>query len=273
MVEWQPTVIIGWLAVLGAYLYVIGPLARRYHKPVNRGQAAAFLFGMAILFLALQSPLDYLSDHYLFSAHMLQHMLMIFAVAPLLLAGTPGWFLRPLLRQRVTWPLARVLTRPLMSLLLFNGVFTLYHFPILYNASLASEPLHAVMHLVFLGTALLSWWPILSPLADLPRLSHPMQLLYLGAQSVLCQPVGAIITLTPEPVYQPYATAPRIIGLSALEDQQLGGLLMWVGGVLLYFCFLTVVFFRWALQSEAREGPPAAPDAGTRSSYGTLRET
>lgn len=265
MIDWQPTVVIGWLLFVGAYLFIVGPLGQRYSKPTDRTQVAAFLAGAVILFLTLQSPLDVVADRYLFSAHMLQHMIMVFAVAPLLLVGTPGWFLRPIVRQRALWPIAHFLTRPLVGLVLFNGVFTLYHFPTFYNASLASELLHALMHLVFLATAVIAWWPVMSPLADLPRLSYPLQLLYLGAQSVLCQPVGAIITLAPEPLYTPYATAPRIIGLSPVEDQQIGGLMMWVGAVLLYFCFLTIVFFRWALQSEARDRATVEPEIVVRS--------
>lgn len=250
MIEWKPTFLIAWMLFVAAYLYIVGPLARRYGQMRDRGQIVAFMAGALVLLLALQSPLDYLAGHYLFSAHMLQHMLLAYAAAPLLLIGTPGWFLRPIVRRRALWPLARLLTRPLVALVVFNAVFTLYHMPALYIASLASEPLHALMHLLFLSTAVLTWWPIVSPLPDLPRLTYPLQMLYLAAQTVLSQPVGALVTLAGQPLYAPYAAAPRLLGLTALEDQQLGGLLMWVGGPLFFFCVLTVVFFRWALRHE-----------------------
>lgn len=257
MIEWKPTVLIGWALFVGAYLYIVGPLRRRYGQPENRGQVIAFLTGVLLLLLALQSPLDYLAGYYLFSAHMLQHMLLAYGAAPLLVMGTPGWFLRPIIRRGLLWPLARLLTQPVVALIVFNAVFTLYHVPPLYVASLTSEPLHALMHLVFLGTAALTFWPILSPLPDLPRLSPPLQMLYLAAQTVVSQPVGALVTLASEPLYGPYSAAPRILGLTALEDQQVGGLLMWIGGPLFFFGVLTIVFFRWALRQDAGAGARA----------------
>lgn len=252
--DWEPTVLLGWLLFVGAYGYIVGPLGRRYGRPLDHGQARAFAVGAIVLLLTLQSPLDDLADRYLFSAHMVQHMLLVFVAAPLLLAGAPGWFLRPLLRRPVVWPLARLATQPLVALVVFNLVFTVYHLPLLYNASLESEPLHALMHVLFIGTAILTWWPLLSPLPDLPRLSYPLRMLYVCAQVVLSQPVGALVTLASEPLYGHYVAAPRIIGLTALEDQQVGGLLMWVGSPLFFFAVLTVIFFRWALRSESGAG-------------------
>lgn len=251
MVDWRPSVLFLWLLFVGAYLYIIGPLRRRSGAPLHHRQIASFMIGALVLIVALQSPLDYLAERYLLTAHMVQHMLLVLVVAPLLLAGTPGWFLRPIVHRSGLWPVARFVTQPILALLLFHVAYTAYHLPTFYVASLTSEPLHALMHLVFLATAVLTWWPLLSPLPDLPRLSYPLRMLYVCAKVVLDQPVAALISLAPEPLYSFYASAPRVVGLTPLEDQQIAGLVMWVGGSLFYFLLLTAIFFRWALGAEA----------------------
>jgi putative membrane protein len=251
----NPTLVLGFMALGGGYLYAIGPLRRRHGwaAAVPRWQVAAFLAGVAVLAFALISPLDALGDEYLFSAHMVQHMLLTLVFPPLLLVGTPAWLLRLLLRRpRVLW-IARGLTWPAVAFALFNGDFWLWHLPALYDLTLRNEAVHVLEHLTFMATATLSWFPILSPAPDkLPRLTPPLQLLYLFLS---CQPMvvlGALLTFASQPLYTPYLAAPRLWGLSALVDQQLGGLIMWIPGSLIYILVMSVVFFVWIeRQSEA----------------------
>src|SRR5438874_5019798 len=112
--NWEPSIVIGTALIVGLYLYAVGPLRKRYQlaEHVKRGQVVAFLLGMLIMFLALVSPLDELGDSYLFSAHMVQHLCLTIIGPPLLLIGTPGWLIEPLLRKRSIFLIAKVLTYP-----------------------------------------------------------------------------------------------------------------------------------------------------------------
>ncbi len=226
----QPTVLLGLLALVAAYLAWTGPLNRRRpdatDRPVTSAQRTAFLAGALTLLVALGPPLDDWSDHYLLSAHMLQHLLLTLLAPPLLLLGTPAWLLRSLLRRPALGRIGYALTRPLVAFLVSNAVFVLWHVPVLYDAALAAEPLHVLEHALFLGTALLAWWPIVGPLPEWPRLSLPLQCLYFVAQTIPGGIVGSFITLAEPGLYRPYDTAPRIFGPGLRTDQEIAGLLM-----------------------------------------------
>lgn len=238
----------GLLLLAGAYLLGVGPLRRRFKlgPPVGRGQVALYLVGVALLAVSLDGPLHELSDTYLFSAHMIQHMLVIYAAPPLMLLGTPGWLLRPILRLPGVLPVARVLTKPLVALLLFNVVFSLYHVPMYYNVIQESHNLHIAAHLVFIALAVVTWWPLLSPLPELPRLSYPLQMMYVFGQTISGFLVGSFITNAQRVLYPYYLEAPRVWGLSIMDDQKLGGLIMWVFGGFYLLLIYSAVFFAWA---------------------------
>src|SRR5688572_5873840 len=125
----------GLLLLAGVYLLGIGPLRRRFNlgPPVSGVKIGVYLSGVLCLLVALEGPIHELSDHYLFSAHMVQHMLLIYAAPPLMLFGTPAWLLRPLLRLPGVFPAARAVTGPIPALILFNIVFSVYHVPLYYN--------------------------------------------------------------------------------------------------------------------------------------------
>jgi len=259
-----PTVVLGVLALVVAYLAWTGPLNRRRpgaaDRPVAPGQVAAFLGGAATLLIALGPPLDDWADHYLVSAHMVQHLLLTLVVPPLLLYGTPAWLLRPILRHRLLARIGFALTRPVVAFALANGVFALWHVPALYDAALRSEPVHVLEHLLFLGTAVLAWWPVLGPLPEWPRLSLPLQCVYYFALTIPGGLIGSFITLAQPGLYQPYDAA-------LATDQQVAGLLMWVVTSTIYLLLITITFFRWAAREEAAERgqPPSgqtSPAAG-----------
>jgi putative membrane protein len=129
--------------------------------------------------------------------------------------------------------------------------------PLLYNAALEVRALHALMHVSFVVSAALGWWPIMSPLPELPRLAPPLQMLYvlvLGAPMVV---VAALITLAPTVLYPHYGAAPRLWGLDALADQRAGGAIMWVPGHVVFVIPFTLAFFRWA--REERDDDSARP--------------
>jgi putative membrane protein len=251
----HPSITLGVLLLAGGYLAGVGPLRQRYgwaeRQDLRRG--LVFGLGLLLLFLALQSPLHDLGDDYLFSAHMSQHMVLILAVAPLLLLGTPGWLLRPLLRRRPVIAVMRWATRPVTAIILFNLTLLLWHLPGPYESALELRGIHVVEHMLFLGTALLLWWPVLSPSEELPRLGPPGQMLYLFVQSLLPAVLGAFITFTTDQLYDFYAEAPRVYGISPVTDQQLGGLIMKIPGSLVFWGTITVIFFSWAAREEAAE--------------------
>lgn len=238
----------GLVLLAGLYLLGVGPLRRRFTlgPPVSRVRIGVYLSGVLCLLVALEGPVHALSDRYLFSAHMVQHMLLIYAAPPLLLLGTPGWLLRPLLRLPGLLPAARAVTKPIPALILVNVVFAVYHVPLYYNAVVSDHILHVAAHLLFVVLAVITWWPILSPLPEVPALSYPLRMLYVFGQTFSGFIVGSFITNSRTLLYPFYADAPRVWGLSPLDDQKIGGLIMWViGGTYLLLVF-SAVFFAWA---------------------------
>jgi putative membrane protein len=248
----HPSVIIGTLA-LGA-LY-----ARRGVLRGPRRRLAGFVAALVVLVLALNGPLHNLSDRYLFSAHMVQHLVLTMLFPPLLLYGTPAAVVRPLLRRPWVHRIAVALTRPVAAAAIFVAPIALWHLPAFYEAALRHHPLHIVQHLVFLVTAVMMWWPILSPVPELPRAPYPVQLLYLFLLGIPMSVVGALITLSGRVLYPFYAEAPRLWDLDALADQQIGGLIMWVLGSLVFWAVMTVVWFRWSAREEEGDAERAVP--------------
>ena len=254
--NWEPGVLIGLALQAGAYLACVGPLRGRFvgSVPVPRWQVQTFLLGVLMLFFALVSPLDTLGDRYLLTAHMIQHLLITLVAPPLLLIGTPRWLLRPLLRLPFALPIGRAITKPLVTFLAFNITFALWHVPRYYEAALHNQAVHILEHITFFVTATLTWWPIFSPLDELPRLPEPLQCLYLFGESLPPTILGALITFPDYVLYPTYDAAPRVWGLSPLADQQIGGLIMWIPGALVFFTVLSVVFLRWLGRDEHGTG-------------------
>ncbi len=250
--NWDPTIVIGTALIVGLYLYAIGPLRKRHgFEPASKGQISAFLLGMGLMFLALVSPLDELGDSYLFSAHMVQHLFLTMVGPPLLLIGTPEWFIRPIVRNKALFAVARFLTYPAIAFVVFNADFFIWHAPALYNATLENQNIHILEHMTFIIFGLLNWWPIFSPSKDLPRLSIGGQTLYMFVSGMPIVLLGAGLTFA-SPLYAPYIAAPRVWGISAATDQQLGGLIMWIPGNIIIIVIMSALFLRW-MQKKDKE--------------------
>jgi putative membrane protein len=203
-----------------------------------------------------------LSDYYLFSAHMIQHLLLAFAMPPLLLYGTPAFMLRPLI---VEYPrllrLGRFLTRPSSAFAVFNLVLVAWHLPPAYNLAMTHHPVHIVQHLMIMAASVVLWWPVLSPLPELPRAPYPIQLLYLFVVGLPMVVVSIFITMADTLLYPYYGAAPRVWpAVSAHADQHLGGLIMWIPGGLVFLCAISVVFFRWQA-AGGEDGALVMPEA------------
>jgi putative membrane protein len=252
--NWDPVILTSLLLAIWIYAKGQRELRRRsglQPAPLNR-RAAAFTAGMITLFLALVSPLDALSAA-LFSAHMLQHMLLIVVAPPLLILGvTPGSFLlglAPSARrdlggwwQQVAWlkPAWQALTQPWAAWALNVLIVWVWHAPGLYQSALQNEALHMLEHLTFVGSSLLFWWAIIHPNMHLGRGDPGMISLFtMGMQSGL---LGALITFAPSPWYALYTSTTQAWGLSPLEDQQLAGAIMWIPVGAIYTLAALILF-------------------------------
>ena len=237
--------VIGILALAALYEWRSRVHRRAGGEPLGRGRPTVLAIALITLFLSLNGWLHDLSDSYLFSAHMVQHLVLALVVAPLLIMATPGWMLRPAFASRPVNAVARWVTNPLRAFAIFNVVMAAWHLPPLYNLAMAHHNVHIVQHLMFLVAAVLMWWPILSPLPELPRLAYPLQMLYLFLMSIPMSIVAVYIAYANSVLYPAYATAPRIWGISPMQDQLIGGLIMWIPGGLFFFTIISVIFFKW----------------------------
>jgi putative membrane protein len=248
-VHWSTIIGLGALGVLYAWR------ARRAETAIGRVKPALFVSALLLMFFSLNGWLHDLSDTYLFSAHMVQHLLLAMGVAPLMIMGTPGWMIRPALRIPAVAAIGRALSNPIVCFAIFNVVLIAWHLPPLYNAAMANHWLHIVQHLLLLAASVIMWWPVLSPLPELPRLSYPGQMLYLFLMTIPMSLVSVSIAYAGSVLYPIYASAPRVMRLSPLEDQMVGGLTMWIPGGLYFFAVISVIFYRWqksgALDSQA----------------------
>lgn len=252
---WQPPIMALSAALLAGYFVLIGPVARGVQgaaRPTAR-QVAWFVLAVVAFYVAIGSPVDYVSDHYMASSHMLEHMLLTMAVVPLGIMGLPAWAWRRALRPRAIRGFMRVMTHPLAAIVVFNGVFTMWHAPALYNLTLANDWVHVSEHASMILVALFLWWPMLSPLDELPRLKPPLQLLYLFLNGAAMTPVFMFSTFAGHPLYQAYTHTPKLFGLSPTEDQQLSGVLMNICTDIAYTWAFVVIYFRWARKESNEE--------------------
>ena len=242
----HPSTVIGIAALAAIYFWA----ASHLHREPTRAQKIYFLSGLLVMFASLNGPIHDLSDDYLFSAHMVQHLLLTLVVPPLLLAGVPGFMLSGPLSHRSVRPAARFFTRAPIAFVVFNLVIAGWHLPPLYNAAMANHAIHIVEHLMFMTAAVLMWWPLMSQVPELPRLAYPGQMLYAFLMSIPMSIVAVYIAMSDHVLYPAYAAAPRVFSLSPLEDQLLGALIMWIPGGIIFYIIMTVVFFKWNARGE-----------------------
>ena len=212
-----------------------------------------FSAGMLVLLVGSTWPVHDLAEERLYAAHMVQHMLYTLVAAPMLVAGIPSWMWRGFLRARPIAIVFRFLVRPLVALVVFNAVLLFTHWPAVVEASVRSEPLHFALHVLIVGSGIVMWWPVLSPLPEMPALSAPSQMLYLFFQSLAPTIPASFLTFGQSPLYPVYATFPRIWGISPLSDQLIAGLVMKLGGGAILWGFIITIWFRWYAR-DSHEG-------------------
>ncbi|HEX6042812.1 cytochrome c oxidase assembly protein, partial [Longimicrobium sp.] len=248
-----------WILLLASgWLYARG-VERMWRRSgtgrgIRRWQAGCFAAGWTALFVAMATPLHAMGEA-LFSAHMVQHELLMALAAPLLVLGRPVvpllWALPLSWRRRMgRWAKAApvrsgwgLLTAPLAAWLLNALALWAWHLPGLYQAALRSEGLHALQHASFLGTGLLFWWTVVHGREG--RMGYGASVFYLFATAMHSGGLGALLTFGARPWYPAYAGAAATWGLTPLEDQQLAGLIMWLPGGLSYLVAALVLIAAW----------------------------
>jgi putative membrane protein len=241
------SVIIGVLAMAALYLGAV----RLSGRKVTTLQATAFAGALIVILLSLCGPIDELEDDRLFLAHMAQHLLLCLVMPPLFLLGLTDWMVRPLLMNRWVRPLARILCNPLVAFFTYNAVLVAIHSPGLFDLMCRNDAVHITIHLVLMASGVLLWWPLLSPLPELPRLNYPAQMLYLFVLLIPMAAVAAPITFASGVIYPWYLEGgPHPFGFTPLADQVAGGLLMWVGMGFYVICVATLIFRQWAQRDD-----------------------
>lgn len=246
--DFDPGVLLFLAALAAAYLW--GLRRRPANAAVTRGQVALFCSVIALIFLTLLSPLNALGNDSLFSAHILQAFLLSTVCPPLLLLSLPDWMLSPLFRAGPLRRFARGYLFLLLATLLFNANFLLWLVPALYDGAIRHAPLHDVQSLLFLLTGVLNWWPLITPAQNAPRWPHPLQLIYLIVDGIPLGLVSVTLFFVDYMPYTVYANAPRLWGMSAGADLQLGSIILYVPGLLLDLVVLSIVFFKWLARQE-----------------------
>jgi putative membrane protein len=267
--SWEPTVLLGLAGLVAAYVIAWrrGWLSDDDDVSawVGSPRTRAWFFGAGVLvgFIALLSPIDTGGDQYLFSLHMVQHLLLMMVAPPLCILGLAG--MRPPAgppgRWRKLWAL---LVNPWSAMLIFSGVLLVWHIPALYDATLTTEPIHVVEHLSFIAVGVLFWWPIIDPMRGADRrrwVGAFPKIAMLVASGVPPTVLGLLFTIATRPFYDFYARAPRLWGLSPVIDQQVAGVVMFGAGNLIYFAAVVIVFWR-VLGDPARDEEEAQRASG-----------
>lgn len=253
------------LVLLAAYIYLNGLSNwERPSHPVNNWQKASFFFGLFLVFFALQSPLDPLSDH-LLSFHQVQHFILRMVAPMFILLGAP---LTPMLRGLPPWarqgiikPMARnyyvrrvysLLTNPIFTIFFFLGSLYLWQFPGAFNLALKNDEVHALMHLTMSLSGFLFWWVVIDPPPHRSRLHYGLRVLYLGLIVLPNTLLGAAITFSDGLIYSAYAEVTQPYGLDLTTDQQLGGLMLWVPGDMMSIVAAGIVMVMWYQREEGQ---------------------
>jgi len=271
--NWDPWILAGLTIPPCAYFLGVRRIAGRVRSRLfGPLRYAAFAAGVAILFLALISPLDALDDQ-LFSAHMAQHLVLMMIAPPLLIAGRPTlaclWAFPLSVRRRIARAWVRLGLRdavhafvsPLPAWLLASAALWFWHLPGPYRWAMMREPVHALEHICFFGTSLMFWSLVLEPVGR-RRMDYGTAVLFVATFGVENGLLGALLTFSGRPFYAAHSATTAAWGLSALEDQQIAGLLMWIPASLIHLTTLGVLFVAWMSAAERSASCPEMIGAG-----------
>ena len=234
------------VALLASYFYairVLGPRVVGSGTVVTRKQVWAFVWAIALLWLASDWPIHDISEEYLYSVHMFQHMVLSYFVPPLVLLSLPRWLYDVAIEKSSIGPFVRFASKPVVAGLFFNIVVMTTHIPALVNRSVSNGPLHYTLHVLLVTGALLMWSPVCGPVIE-RRLSYGGRMIYLFLMSVVPTVPAAWLTFAEGVVYKHYDIPVRVWGLSVTTDQQLAGAIMKTGGSIFLWSIIVFLFFR-----------------------------
>ena len=270
--QWHPHpevwLLVGLVIGLGFYVQrVIAPtMVAAGAAPITQRQKRFFWAGVAVLWLASDWPVHDFGEQYLFSIHMVQHLVLSFVLPPLFLLATPTWLARLVIgRGRFGRTLQRM-ARPVVAGLAFNLFVALSHWTVVVNHAVANGPFHFLLHLTLVALAVMMWMPVCGPLPEL-RMPPLVQCAYLFLMSVIPTIPAAWLTFAEKPVYNAYDRPYRLWGVSVIQDQQAAGLIMKLAGGAYLWTLIIIIFFRWAVRNQAHEAShrvrvPAVVGAG-----------
>lgn len=258
MVEWvhwhtEPALLIGILLVTWAYLLLIGPYRDKVSPQAAypKAELGWFLAGVVSFYVAVGSPLDATGEGFLFSAHMVQHNILMYVTALFTVLAFPAWLVDGLLsRSAIALRIFRFLLHPVVAGVCFTFTFCVWHFPVLYEAALHDKVLHMIEHLTMYGSSVMMLWPVITRSKLIPRMNWGVQILYIFLLMVAQIPLFGILTFSTEVLYPTYELAPRICFLDPMSDQVLGGLLMKVANMLISLWLIGRAFYMWNREQE-----------------------
>ena len=260
---WVYTPIITIPLIVTVLVYAAGAMRRnQLSKPLHPARAILFLLGIAFMYIALQSPLEPLSDHYFF-IHQIEHLILrmlgpwlLILSMPMnvLIQGLPTWarrgILKPIIKNRGVYSLYRLFTQPYLATFLFIATLYVWQIPVLHEQAVLNQGLHDLMHVSMIVSAFFFWWIISDPRRSAARCSYGIRLFLLWAVTTFNSILGAIITMTRTLIYQVYDQGIDVIQMSGMEDQQYGGVILWVPGGMMGVLGTAVVFYLWVRDSR-----------------------
>jgi putative membrane protein len=275
---WSPYFLAVMILITVLYFIIIGPWSSKFKdsNPVTTKQQILFVVGILALYISKGSPVDLLG-HIMFSAHMTQMAVLYLIVPPLLILGIPDWLWKAIIYRPVIKPFLKVFTSPIIALILFNGVFSLYHVPLVFDYVKTDPVYHATMTTIIFFGAMFMWWPLLNTLPDWSSLTGIKKVGYIFANGVLLTPACALIIFATDPLYVTYSepqawinalqlcvpadtlsglnlTGPEMFNtLPLVEDQQLGGVVMKIIQEIVYGTILAYIFFQWARKERQKD--------------------
>jgi putative membrane protein len=246
-----------WLALIvlaAGYAWAVNVLGPRRvdegEQPATPTQVFCFYSGIILLWFSADWPIHDIAENYLFSIHMIQHLAFILVVPPLLLMGMPRWLLRSLIGSGLRFKLLRVITKPVVALVAFNLLMAFIHWPAIVALQISSTPGHGAIHTLIIGVSIIGWWPVVAPLPEMGRMSEMGKMLYLFLTSIVPTVPASFLTFAEGVLYKHYETVDRLWGIDASTDQMIAGLIMKIGGGLLLWTIIAVIFFRWHAREE-----------------------
>ena len=267
---WSPVFIVSTIIVIALYFYIT--IKKRHlfkdNQPLTKKESSAFVIAVVLLYVVKGSPADLLG-HIMFSVHMAQMALLLMLIPPLLIAGIPVWIWRAVINNRFIYPMFRFFTKPLLALIVFSGMFSIYHIPLIFDLIKQNEVYHIVFTLLLFISSIFLWWPIMNRLQGEHQVHGLSKIGYIIGSAILITPACALIIFATDPMYATYTSGeawlkamelcvpsstlasltlsgPELFSnMSTIEDQRLGGVIMKIIQEVIYGVLLAMVFFEW----------------------------